>query len=339
MGYLRNTWYAAGFSGQLGDKPIVRTMLDEPVVLYRTEDGTAVAMSDRCPHRSAPLHQGQVFGDAIRCPYHGLRFGPDGACVDNPVGDRKLPRARNLIYPLREVNGILWVWFGDREPDESAIVRFDLFDDPGHWATVEDMMPVAAAYTLVSDNLLDLSHAEFLHPALATEGFNRRTQFSVSQEGEVVIGRNWRPGEPISPLFRFGFGEGAPDHVDHRSITRWHAPANLSVEVGATPPGEPESAGLTLITAHLVTPETETTCHYFWRVARDFKREDSEFSKRLHDLTQQAFEREDKPMIEAQQRYMGSKRLEDLKPIWLTSDAASGRARKVLEEKLAGDAA
>ncbi len=340
MAFLMNSWYAAGFTAQIGRTPASRIMLGEPVLLYRTEDGSVVAMSDRCPHRSAPLHKGRVFGDAIRCPYHGLRFGPNGQCVENPIGDGKIPRSATLTtYPVQEVNGIVWLWFGDQEPDESKITRFDIFDEPAQWATVEDYMLVSAAYGLVSDNLLDLSHAEFLHPALATEGFNKRTQFSVSQEGDVVIARNWRPNEPISRLFRFGMGERAPEHVDHRSIISWHAPATLEVEVGVTPPGQPNSEGVTVITAHLITPETEDTCHYFWKVARNFKLEDYEFGVRLHDITQQAFETEDKPMIEDQQRYMAGKRLEDLKPIWLTSDAASARARRVLEAMLAEQSA
>lgn len=340
MTFLENCWYAAGFSAEMTQEPIIRTLLGRPVVLYRTAAGQAVALGDRCPHRFAPLHQGKVFDDAIRCPYHGLRFGPDGRCVDNPIGNGKIPQAAHVpSYPLREVDGIIWLWFGEQVPDEDAIIRFEIFGEADCWATVEDHMPVAASYALVADNLLDLSHAEFLHPALATEGFNKRVQFSMAQEDDVVIARNWRPSEPISGLFRFGMGEKAPEFVDHRSIVRWHAPAILSVEVGATYVGRPPEEGLTTITAHLITPETDKSCHYFWKFARDFRLDDDEFATRLHDIVQGAFDTEDRPMIEAQQRYMGDQSLEELRPVLLTSDAASARARRILNEKLASQTA
>ena len=92
--FLRNTWYAAAWSGELAEQPIARTMLGQKLVLYRRADGAAVALGDVCPHRFAPLHQGNVIGDAIECPYHGLRFGPAGTCTHNPHGGAVPPTAR-----------------------------------------------------------------------------------------------------------------------------------------------------------------------------------------------------------------------------------------------------
>lgn len=335
MSFLRNSWYAAGFSAEVTRQPMQRTLLDEPVVLYRTEAGAVVALGDRCPHRFAPLHRGQLFGDAIRCPYHGLRFGVDGSCVDNPIGTGVIPRAARVpSYPVQERNGIVWLWFGPDAAAPERIVPFDLFDDREKFATIQGYVPIQAQYGLVSDNLLDLSHAEFLHPQLSSPGSNRRVQFSMAQEGEVVVAKNWRPGEPITELFRFGMGADAPEQVDHRSIVRWYAPSTLSVEVGATAVGKAPEEGVTTITAHLITPETETTSHYFWKLARDFRLDDAPFASKLYDLVQSAFLREDKPMIEAQQRYMKSQSLEESNPVLLSSDAATARARRIMNEKL-----
>ena len=72
--YLHDNWYVAAFAEEVTRVPLRRTLLDESVVLYRTEASGAVALSDVCPHRRAPLHLGRLFGDVIACPYHGLRL-------------------------------------------------------------------------------------------------------------------------------------------------------------------------------------------------------------------------------------------------------------------------
>lgn len=84
MAYLNNAWYCAGWAGDLGRTPMAKTFLDQSVLMYRREDGTPVAVSNRCPHRFAPLHKGKLAGDRIECPYHGLQYDHDGACVLNP---------------------------------------------------------------------------------------------------------------------------------------------------------------------------------------------------------------------------------------------------------------
>jgi phenylpropionate dioxygenase-like ring-hydroxylating dioxygenase large terminal subunit len=95
--YLRNAWYVAAWSDEVGDGQLVpRTIMDEPIVLYRKADGAMAAIEDRCAHRFAPLSMGKIVGgDRIQCPYHGLEYDGSGACVRNPHGTRNIPpRAR-----------------------------------------------------------------------------------------------------------------------------------------------------------------------------------------------------------------------------------------------------
>ena len=51
--FLRNYWYVAAWDHEIGREPFARSILGEPVVLYRTGDGKAVAFEDRCCHRHA----------------------------------------------------------------------------------------------------------------------------------------------------------------------------------------------------------------------------------------------------------------------------------------------
>lgn len=332
MSYLKNTWYAAGFSEDFTEQPLLRTLLGVPMALYRTASGQAVALDDRCPHRFAPLHQGRVLGEDLRCPYHGLRFNPQGVCVQSPMADDRIPKAAVVKrYPLAERDGIVWLWWGDAPADESLIRRWPQFDDAEHYSCVQGYIHINGEYQLVSDNLLDLSHAEFLHPYLATEGFNKRTQYSMEQQDQAVIAKNWRPGENCSQLFAMAYDD-PPEKVDHLSIVTWEPPSTLHLRIGVTRVGRPPEEGPCSQQAHLITPEHEGTCHYFWKWARDFKVGDAEFSPKLQAAIQSAFETEDGPMIEAQARYMAGQPLEALNPVLLTTDSASMRARRVLAQ-------
>jgi vanillate O-demethylase monooxygenase subunit len=78
--FLRNSWYVAMFSSDLDDGRLMhRTILNEPVLFYRKEDGGVTAIMDRCSHRLVPLSMGKLLpGDRVQCIYHGLEYGPDG---------------------------------------------------------------------------------------------------------------------------------------------------------------------------------------------------------------------------------------------------------------------
>lgn len=121
MKFVRNTWYCAAWSESIGRGPIQRKFLGEAIVLYRSESGDPVALSNRCPHRFAPMHKGCLKGDAIECPQHGLRVEPSAACVYNPHGDGKIPRAAKLKpFPPHERDGIVWIWMGETEKADPA---------------------------------------------------------------------------------------------------------------------------------------------------------------------------------------------------------------------------
>ena len=83
--YVLNAWYVAAWSHEVDRTPVHRTVCEIALVLYRRQDGTAVALEDRCAHRAYPLSAGQVKGDSIECGYHGFAYGPDGGCTRVPA--------------------------------------------------------------------------------------------------------------------------------------------------------------------------------------------------------------------------------------------------------------
>ena len=56
-----------------------------PVLLTRAPDGTLLVLADRCSHRGAPLHEGELRDGCIVCPWHGSEFALDGSVVHGPA--------------------------------------------------------------------------------------------------------------------------------------------------------------------------------------------------------------------------------------------------------------
>ena len=74
-------WYVAGFSWEFETGAIARTLLGQPVVLFRAA-GKVSALEDKCAHRHLPLSCGTLEPAGIRCGYHGLLFDGNGQCVE-----------------------------------------------------------------------------------------------------------------------------------------------------------------------------------------------------------------------------------------------------------------
>ena len=84
--FLKDYWYVAAISDEIAHEPLARTLLNEAVVLYRTDDGAVRALEDRCCHRHLPLSLGKVIGDRLQCGYHGLEYDAAGLCCKPAVG-------------------------------------------------------------------------------------------------------------------------------------------------------------------------------------------------------------------------------------------------------------
>lgn len=340
MAFLRNAWYVAAWSAELAPGGMAhRKILGEPVLLLRDSTGTPAAIGDRCPHRFAPLHRGRLDGDTVECGYHGLRFDRTGQCVHNPHGPT--PRAARVpSYPLVERYSALWVWMGDpARADPAAIPEFD-FLVPEAWHVGTGHMLVQAHYELESDNILDLSHIEFMHPLFSSEAV-RAGKLESSVEGETVWSRRFITGDrpPEFIMSAFGIPPGRP--VDRWLDVRWDAPALMALWTGGVVSGEPRSAGRETPTAHLFTPETHSSTHYFYAIGfpRALGAAGADMAREHVELLRRPFELEDKPMIEAVARNMEGAEFWSLQPLLLAIDTPAVRARRILARKIEAEQA
>ena len=334
--YLRNCWYAAAWSKDLGGTPFARTFLNEPVVLFRQEDGTPAALADRCCHRAAPLSRGVCVGDFLECGYHGLQYDADGNCVRIPGQTQIPPGAKVKSYPVREKWKTIWIWMGDPDQvDEAAIPELFWLDDPG-WVATPGHFHLDGHYQLIVDNLLDLTHVIYLHKnTIGADPSEAITPTKTERlENGVRVGR-WLIDIAAPPLFaQVGRFETNVDRWQH---VTWLPPSNMFLDIGcaATGTGAPEgdrSQGFSIWSTHLITPETETTAHYHWGYARDFDLENEELTQTLFEGSRDTIY-EDVEMIGAQQKNLGGITFDGL--IDINADNAQRQARVMLDRLIA----
>ena len=334
--YLMNTWYMGAWGDEVTGTPISRRLLDVNTLFYRKTDGAVVALRDRCPHRFAPLSKGKVINDQIQCPYHGLVFDGTGQCVANPItSDTRIPEAvRVQRFPVVEQGNIVWFWPGDpAKCDLSLIPQFPYLSDKQTYKHIYGLTPVKAHYELETDNLMDLSHVDMVHPGFAGV-FNKTSKYAAGRNGNMVFS-NWTTTNAKNASFSEHGSfptHGAP--IDQWLEMSWHAPGAMYLEIAMTKTGEPRSAGYTTRSVHILTPETEHETHYFWSAA--VYADEPVPLEVFRTGFNNAFEFEDKPMIEAVAAEMGNEiDLLSMKPLLLRSDAGSVLARRVLKELIA----
>ena len=331
MAFLQNTWYMAGWASELAQPGTLvhRTIAGEPILVYRLGNGAIAALQDRCPHRFVPLHKGRQVGDDIECGYHGLCFGASGNCVKNPVEGAPIPKAAKVrAYPAAERYSGLWVWLGDADKaNPDLIPDFGFLLDPQRSVVAGSTLTLASA-ELTIDNLSDLTHTQYVHQQFqASEAFPR-LKVEVQQDGQTVTTRLILPGGRPPPFFTAALPAEQP--VDLVFEARWNAPSLVKLNFRAYAPGDRSKPLLDAMSAHIVSAQTATSCHYFYANARDFALGDPAVDEKVREWQRIGFSEQDKPMLEAQQVSIGAVDLMSLGPVLLGPDAGAVRIRRTL---------
>ena len=334
MPFLRDTWYAAGFSEELVQKPISRRICNERVVLFRDAQGAACILQDRCPHRFVPLSMGKIEDGGIRCGYHGLLFDKTGTCIESPNEDGVLRREICVrAYPTVERYGTIWIWMGDPEAADPAIIPDFSYITAEGYASVFGCTHINANYEMITDNLLDLSHVHYLHLASgASPGSDFKAfENQVKQDGNTVWSMLWQNNYEPQPFLRHLWGSDSP-RADGQGHVRWDPPALLVGQRAITEVECPMEEGVQTPSTHFLTPETEHSTHYFWAISRTSRLDDTQLDVQLRELGGKIFATEDGPMIAAQQEAMGEATdFLTQNPVILKADAAGVRARLILK--------
>ena len=343
--YLRDAWYVAAWADEIGQAPLARRILDEPIVLFRSIEGTIVALADRCCHRGAPLAFGKVVPEGLQCGYHGLVFDHTGKCVSVPGGHPVPPGACVRSYPIVEKNQFVWIWLGDpKRADQSLVFDYPYHDDIERWPHKHSRLHIRSDYMLVIDNLMDLSHLGYVHGATVGGAPNTHVEAKMhtTRTAAGVKYDRWMIDSVPPPTYLAA--AGFKGRVDRWQESEFFAPSTIIQWIGAVDAGAgtlrnwkydgDRSGSFSFRLFHGITPETATSCHYFWSVANGYRQDEPAATEQLFNEVARTFD-QDKVIIEAQQ----ARTLEtpDEPLLDIHGDAARIHARRVVEQLIAAE--
>ena len=338
--YLRNSWYVAAWDHEVASGLVPVTVLGEKIVLYRKIDGVVAALEDACPHRKLPLSMGRVKGDTVECGYHGLTFDCTGTCTRVP-GAEKIPHvARVQSYPIEERYGLLWVWMGDADKVDAALIfDVDHWDDPAWGINRGESMVLDCNYLLMTDNLLDPSHVAWVHQSSFGNAAAEEAPLETTVGPDGVTVWRWmldvEPAPFYAPYLKF---KGKCDRKQHYEV-RYPAAAIIKAifspagSGGEDKPMHPDT--FLMDSYNFMTPVDENQTKYYWFQIRNFAPDDAEISAQFAKSVRGAFD-EDRAVLTAVHQGLAHKRTPNLD---LKIDVGPLRFRRNLAKRIEAEQA
>lgn len=331
--YPLNCWWVAAFGEEVTRTPLARWLLDTPVMLYRTEAGEIVALEDRCPHRQAPLSIGKLRGDAIECGYHGFQFNPDGRCILVPTM-KSPPPIRIDAYPVREEGPLVWIYLGDRAQLNAVPPPPSLpwIADEG-FAIRKGMIPVAANYLLLKENVLDLSHFGYVH-ATSFQITDWVAAPAITRDEMTVSYRQAFVRSPLPAPIAMGIGLEPGTPWNRTYAGAFLSPAAQEGGVDLTDPDQEQPVAASTRFAHFTTPVDQGRMHYFYVVGRNFAREEAAVDL-FAELVKNGFMEDEFILEQVQKLSSRLPRRGSRGECSVKADAAGVEARRIVEHWMA----
>ena len=339
--FLRNAWYVASWSKNVGRALRAIRVLGDDIVIFRRHDGQPAALEDACPHRKLPLSAGNLEGDAVECGYHGLTFDCTGTCVRAPTQEGSIPKnARVRSYPVADRWNLLWIWMGDPErADPADIHSIENFDNPQWGMTEGGELDIACNYLYIVDNLLDPSHVAWVHATSFAGGGTEGTPLEITTLDNGVLVWRWIRDRPVPPyyasLVKFS---GNCDRKQHYECQLPSIAINRSIfaPVGSGGPDKPLGPQTFVnVSYNFMTPIDADNTRYYWFQHRNTDPDDKAISARMLAGAEMAFN-EDRDILVQVHKGMAQATTPYIN---LGLDAGAMRFRKMLERRIAAEQA
>ena len=285
---LAKHWYPIAYSDEVVDKPLARTLLDQPLIVYRTTGRQVVVARDLCIHRGVPLHLGWQEGDELVCAYHGFRYGADGRCTKIPAQpDLPVPKKLCLeTYASLEKSGLIWTCLVPDSDQPAWVPEWPELEDPSY-RMLHDPPPewdVTPGRQL--ENFIDVGHFSWIH----TGTFGNRAMPEVAPYEVVRTPHGFHVEYPYLSVNKAASGMG-----DAPTLQRWmtydlHLPlaCRLVIDFGE---------GRRHCIFDVPTPVSRRKTRIFFFIARNFDHHVP--ARELLDW-EKAILAEDRPIVESQ---------------------------------------
>ncbi|NIB44082.1 oxygenase [Pseudomaricurvus alkylphenolicus] len=205
---LRDTWFAIAHSVAVGTRPLRRIVHSQPYFIWRDN------------------------GHLQAAEFHPQRPTASGTYTEFTAGSG--------YYPVVERFGYVWAWYGN--PDVADV---DLIPDipflprdgrgiPGYMHTT---VRFDGCSSLSVENLLDLTHADFLHgEVIGGEGEADSDEVTFECTSETLTRTRWVVGKPVSPIMRW-VGGVRTKYQEFRSTLHVHLRNNMCISYPRFRPG------------------------------------------------------------------------------------------------------
>lgn len=250
---LRTYWHPLATEVELArGKPLARTLLGVPLVLFREASGQAAALHDRCPHRHAPLSCGRVRNGEVECPYHGWRFAADGHCVAVPGMElEKTGKPLVQAFSCQLAHGLVWVCLAP-DADTPAPTAPAVTDDVDYFFMTDT---VNCTIQQAAENFLDGFHTHFVHAGwIRRDSQRQQVRASVHHLADGVEARYSEEG------LQSGLISSLLEGDRQGSMGRFRLPGVAEIEYRGR-------RGLNLLVTAWLTPEKEDRLRIHARVA------------------------------------------------------------------------
>lgn len=330
--YPTQSWYVAATSDEVTSSPLGRRALDTGLVLYRTSDGALVVLEDRDAHNAYPLSLGRVEQDLIVSSYSGFAYAANGSCVRVPTQTEIPYDARVRSFPVREQDGLIWVWFAEpglaglRKPPRTPWLINDV------WSTLGGACTTEANFMLLHENFADITHVAVVDPSFAptvlSVGPTPLLEVEVT-ETAVSFERSYPPA-PLATWHAVLLGVALDAVFAQREEGRFVSPG---LWVNSWEVDLDGASTATFRFTHAVTPVNATSTRHVWRVSRNFA-PGGDASAQIAPLFTQYYAQVSS-ILETMQRVLS---LDGPRPdVHVAADAAAEQVRKIVNRMVADE--
>lgn len=176
------------------------------------------------------------------------------------------------------------------------------------WAGDGKTIHAGCNYQLIIDNLMDLTHEEFVHSSSIGQDELSESSFETTHDERTVTVTRWMRDIDPPPFWLKNMRDKYPGFsgkVDRWQIIHFEPPSTICIDVGVAKAGTgaPEgdrSQGVNGYVMNTMTPETDRPSHYFWAFMRNYRLDSQLITTQLREGVHGVFG-EDEEMLIAQQ--------------------------------------